>query len=76
METQTINLSDFEISLQIKKIQELLNSEEKEFRYLFLTKHETIIKFIVPLAAQAGMQCNFSPPKNDVWKILVEKKIK
>ncbi|MBR74561.1 MAG: hypothetical protein CL872_06470 [Dehalococcoidaceae bacterium] len=74
MKTETINLVTIDIPKQINKIQELLNGEKIAFKYLFLTEHETIIKYIVPLAAQSGMQCSFSPPKDDIWEILVEKK--
>ena len=74
MKTDKIDLIKIAIPKQIEKIQELLNSEQSTFKYLFLTEHETIIKYIVPLAAQSGMQCSFSPPENNIWEILVEKK--
>ena len=74
MKTEKINLKSLEVPTQIQKVQDLLNSEKNTFKYLFLTEHETIVKFIVPLAAQSGMQCSFAPPINIVWEILVEKK--
>jgi len=74
MKTEKINLKSLEVPTQIQKVQDLLNSEKNNFKYLFLTEHETIVKFIVPLAAQSGMQCSFAPPIDNVWEILVEKK--
>ena len=56
MKTEKINLKSLEVPTQIQKVQDLLNSEKNTFKYLFLTEHETIVKFIVPLAAQSGMQ--------------------
>ena len=60
MKTEKINLKSLEVPTQIQKVQDLLNSEKNTFKYLFLTEHETIVKFIVPLAAQSGMQCSFA----------------
>ena len=74
MKTEKINLKSLEVPTQIQKVQDLLNSEKNTFKYLFLTEHETIVKFIVPLEAQSGIQCSFAPPINNVWEILVEKK--
>ncbi|MFB0901170.1 MAG: hypothetical protein QMB22_04090 [Dehalococcoidia bacterium] len=71
MEDKIINLTELELPMQMQKMQELLKNTEKNFKYEIITQHEIIMKFIVPLAAGAGMKCAFAPPVDNLWKISI-----
>jgi hypothetical protein len=74
MNIKIIDLVGIELPKQMKQVQELINNPTVNPSLLIKTEHETIIKFIVPLAVQAGMKCAFAPPKNEIWEITINAK--
>ncbi|MDG1990782.1 MAG: hypothetical protein P8J51_05880 [Dehalococcoidia bacterium] len=76
MNIKIIDLVGIELSKQMKQAHELINNPIVNASILIKTEHETIMKFIVPLAAQAGMNCSFAPPKDEIWEITINTRSK